>query len=134
MKKSNVMLIANHMVGRGVGRAEAMRKAWKFVNLGTVETKVAGTTFERRQEAIEHLQRYSAELINIALVRDAGNEYDPEAVKVLCTVEGKGSYMMGFIPRPLAAFVAPLIDAGKAVSSAFDTLAFYGLNIAVGVA
>jgi len=40
-------------------------------------------------------------------------------VAVYATVEGKGAYHMGYLPRALAAFVAPLMDAGKAVGVMF---------------
>jgi hypothetical protein len=55
-------------------------------------------------------------------------------------VEGKGSYIVGYLPRTLAAFVAPLLDAGKAVRASykavtggFDLLAHRGLVIGVAV-
>jgi hypothetical protein len=53
------------------------------------------------------------------LVRERDNAHDVNAVAVIATVAGKGSYTMGYLPRVLAAFIAPLLDAGKAIGSAY---------------
>ena len=118
-KNSKVMTIANKLVAQGYNRANAMIKAWVLVKMPLVETKVAGVTFGNRQKAIEHLSRYSSESISISLVRERDNQYDRNAVAVYAAVEGKGRYCMGHLPRALAAFIAPLMDAGKNVHSAF---------------
>jgi ADP-ribosylglycohydrolase len=122
MKKtthSKVMTIANRLVTQGYNRANAMAKAWVLVKMPLVETKVAGVTYGKRQKAIEHLSRYKPEEISITLHREQGNSHDANAVAVVASVAGKGSYTMGYLPRALAAFVAPLLDAGKAISSAY---------------
>jgi ADP-ribosylglycohydrolase len=116
---SKVMTIANKLVRDGYNRANAMVKAWVLVRMPLVETKVSGTTFGKRQKAIAHLSRYAPERISISLVREAGNEHDKNAVAVYAQVEGKGSYCMGYLPKSLAAFIAPLMDAGKGVRSAY---------------
>jgi len=117
--KSKVMTIANRLVAQGWGRATAMIRAWALVKLPKLETKVAGVTHGNRQQAIEHLTRYAPEAVSIRLEREADNEHDRNAVAVWAAVEGKGSYHMGYLPRSLAAFVAPLLDAGKAVGAMF---------------
>jgi len=118
--KSKVMTIANRLVAQGWGRAAAMIRAWAMVKLlPRLETKVAGVTYGNRQQAIEHLTRYAPEAVSIRLKREADNAADRNAVAVWAAVEGKGSYHMGYIPRALAAFIAPLLDAGKAVGAMF---------------
>ena len=119
---SKVMTIANKLVQQGYNRANAMVKAWVLVKMPLVETRVAGVTHGKRQKAIEHLSRYQAEQISIKLVREIGNTHDTNAVAVYAAVEGKGSYCMGYLPRALAAFVAPLLDAGKAIDSAYKEI------------
>ena len=116
---SKVMTIANRLVSQGYNRANAMIKTWVLLKMPLVETKVAGVTYGKRQKAIEHLSRYAAEDVSIQLVRERDNEFDSNAVAVYATVSGKGSYCMGYLPRALAAFVAPLMDAGKAVQSIY---------------
>ena len=118
-KRSKVCVIANRLAKQGMNRSAAFRRAWELVKTETVETKVAGVTVGRRQEALENLTKYDADLISVNLERDATNEYDRNAIKVIITVKGKGSYFMGFVPRTLAAMLAPLIDANKAVRATF---------------
>lgn len=123
MKKamhSKVMTIANKLVAQGYNRANAMVKAWVLVKLPLVETKVTGVTYGKRQKAIEHLSQYDADHITINLNRERNNERDANAVAVYATVEGKGTYCMGYLPKALAAFVAPLLDAGKQVNSLYN--------------
>jgi len=136
--KSKVMTIANRLVAQGWGRATAMIRAWALVKLPKLETKVAGVTYGNRQQALEHLTRYAPEAVSIRLEREQGNEHDRNAVAVWAAVEGKGAYHMGYLPRSLAAFVAPLLDAGKAVRALFkevrggyEPYMNYGLRVEV---
>ena len=135
---SKVMSIANKLVAQGYNRANAMIKAWALVKMPQVITKAAGVTYGKRQKALEHLARYAPEQISIRLERERNNEFDRNAVAVIATVQGKGSYCMGYLPRALAAFVAPLMDAGKAVQGLFrrvkglyEPFMNYGLEIEV---
>lgn len=118
MKPSTkAMLIASQISKLGFSRAEATKKAWELVKQPRIETKVSGVTFENRQKAINHLTRYSPEEIGISLERDRGNLYDRNAVAVIASVTGRGSYCMGYLPKPLASIVAPVIDKGEIVMS-----------------
>jgi len=119
-KHSKVMTIANRLVSQGWSRAAAMIRAWAAVKLlPRLETKVAGVTYGNRQLALEHLTMYAPEAVSIRLERERDNEHDRNAVAVYAAVEGKGSYHMGYLPRTVAAFVAPLLDAGKSVGAMF---------------
>jgi hypothetical protein len=53
----------------------------------------------------------------LSLVRDAGNEYDPNAIAVETRADDAPGARLGFIPRELAAEMAPRIDAGEAFSA-----------------
>ena len=119
---SKVMTIANKLVTQGYNRANAMVKAWVLVKMPLVETKVSGVTFGKRQKAIQHLSRYNPQDITINLVRERENPQDNNAVAVYAAVRGKGRYCMGYLPKALAAFIAPLMDAGKAVHSTFKEI------------
>ena len=139
-KNGNVMTIANKLVAQGYNRANAMVKAWILVKMPLVNTKVAGVTFGNRQKAIEHIAQYRASDVHISLQRERDNQYDRNAVAVVATVNGKGSYTMGYLPKALAAFIAPLMDAGKAVQALFEGVTGmfapymnYGLAIALQV-
>ena len=135
---SKVMTIANRLVAQGWGRANAMVKAWALAKLPAVTSKVAGVTHGNRQRAIERLAMYAPESVHIRLQREQGNSHDRNAVAVYAAVEGKGSYCMGYLPRALAAFIAPLMDTGRAVQAAYrgvtggwDVYANYGLAVEV---
>ena len=137
---SKVCTIANRLSRQGMNRSEAFRKAWATVKAETVETKVAGVTYGNRQTALEHLTKYDSNLISVNLERETGNEYDNNAVKVITTVQGKGSYTIGYLPRLLAAIIAPLIDAGKAVKATFKEIRGhyhnyhnYGMAVSVSI-
>ena len=137
---SKVMTIANRLVKQGYNRANAMVKAWVLVKLPNICTKVAGVTYGKRQQAIEHLTHYRPEHIRISLYRDNANAYDRNAVAVIATVKGKGSYTMGYLPKALAAFIAPLMDAGRTITSRLASIRGtnepylnYGLGIEVRI-
>lgn len=135
-KNSAVMVIANHLVKEGYSRSTAMVKAWILVKLPALLVKVKGVTYGNRQRAIEHLTRYTPEDIHISLERDAGNSADRNATAVVAAVKGKGSYVMGYLPRPLAALIAPVVDRVhsrlKEIRGGYDGL-YYGLVVEVGV-
>lgn len=137
---SKVMTIANRLVKQGYNRANAMVKAWALVKMPRLLTKVSGVTFGKRQKAIEHLTHYRPELVKISLCRDSRNAYDKNAVAVIATVQGKGSYTMGYVPKALTAFIAPLMDSGKRVCSSLKAIKGlyqpymnYGLEIEVRI-
>lgn len=137
---SKVMTIANKLITQGYNRANAMIKAWVLVKMPLVETKVSGVTFGNRQKAIERLSKYAAEDITIYLVRDNTNEHDKNAIAVIAEVKNKGSYCMGYLPKSLSTFIAPLLDANKAVEAFFREVRGmyqpymnYGLKIEVRV-
>ncbi len=137
---SKVMTIANRLVKQGYNRANAMVKAWVLVKMQSVSTKVSGVTYGKRQQAIEHLTHYRPGDIRISLYRDRTNAYDSNAIAVIATVRNKGAYTMGYLPKALAAFIAPLIDSGKLITSRFrevrgmyQPFMNYGLGIEVRV-
>lgn len=137
-KHSKVMTIANKLVAQGYNRPHAMVKAWALAKMPAIATKVVGVTYGNRQKAIERLAMYAPESVTIRLRREQDNEHDRNAVAVLAAAEGKGGYHMGYLPRVLAAFVAPLLDAGKAVRGVYkgviggwDVYANYGLRVEV---
>ena len=123
--KSKVCLISNRLSKQGVNRSEAFRKAWATVKAASfdgLEVKAAGVTIGNRQTALEHLTRYEPEQISVSLDREPANEFDQNAITVTVTVQNKGSFLVGYIPRILAAILAPLIDAHKTVTATFKEI------------
>lgn len=137
---SKVMTIANRLVSQGYGRSTAMLKAWVLVKLPQIITKVSGVTHGKRQQALEHLTRYNPEDVRIFLQREKDNTFDKNAVKVVVSVRNKGAYTIGYLPRALAAFIAPLLDTGKVIKTAYsgvvgmyEPFMNYGLRIGLKV-
>ena len=138
--KSKVMTIANHLVKQGLSRSAAMVQAWITVKLHSIENKTAGVTRGNRQALLARLTRYAPEDITIKLQREQDNAADSNAVQVIAAVRGKGSAVMGYLNRQLAAAIAPLMDKGREIRSAFKAITGgeqyylnYGLNICIAV-
>ena len=138
--KSKVMTIANALVKQGVSRSAAMVRAWITVKLSTIQTRAAGVTYGNRQKLLERLARYSPEDITVQLRREQDNAHDKNAVQVVAAVKGKGSAVLGYLNKQLAAAVAPLMDKGaeivsrfKAVTGGEERYLNYGLNIEIAV-
>ena len=138
--KSKVMTIANHLVKQGMSRSAAMVRAWVTVKLRRIETKTAGVTHGNRQKLLARLSRYAPEDITIQLQRESGNTYDSNAVQIIAAVSGKGSAVMGYLNRQLAAAIAPLLDKGKEIRSTFKAITggadyrlAYGLNVELAI-
>lgn len=109
--RRTVMLLAHSLrTTKGWNMSVALRWAWKMVR-SEVVTNVAGVTFGRRQDALERLLRYSVRRVVFTL-RHAPNAADENAVAVDATVIGKGTVQLGFLPRGVAAIIAPLLDRG----------------------
>ena len=138
--KAFVCTIANHLIKQGASRSAAFRRAWITVKLRRIETKTAGVTHGNRQKLLARLSRYSPEDITIQLQRESGNTYDSNAVQIVAAVRGKGSAVMGYLNRQLAAAIAPLLDKGKEIHSTFKAITGgadyrlnYGLNVELAI-
>ncbi|MCL2882695.1 MAG: single-stranded-DNA-specific exonuclease RecJ, partial [Coriobacteriia bacterium] len=73
-------------------------------------TKLAGVSFEGRQEVIAQLQPADP----LVLRREPDNTYDPHAIAVVATRLGAAGAQIGFLNRALSAELAPVLDEGSA--------------------
>ena len=111
--RSAVCRIANTLVKNGYSRSEALRRAWELAKLPDITTRVAGTASQAvRQTALEHLTKYNPADVSFRLAADTGNAFDPNAVAVISSVRGKGSFKIGYLPKELAANISPILTAG----------------------
>ena len=80
------------------------------MQLDRVETGVAGVTFEGRQTVLAALYQaqHDGDQLDGALCRQPGNKHDRNAIEVHI----RGCHV-GYIPRVLAAKLAPRKDAGE---------------------
>lgn len=75
----------------------------------SVETRVAGVTFEGRQEVLERVAVGDW----LRALPDPGNPYDPNAVELYrVDAHGLAIEQVGFVPRLLAVLVSHIIAGG----------------------
>ena len=110
--RRQVATIANRINKKLNDLSAAFKRAWQIVKGRELISKIAGVTFGNRQAALRKLEQYEATAVNVTLEREAGNEYDPNAVKVNVSVGSGAAYHLGYIPKDLAAILAPLLDKG----------------------
>ena len=86
--------------------------------------KVAGVTFEGRQEILKMLAEMCEYAYDISLVREPNNTYDRNAIKVLTNPRGLSyqMFMIGYIPKEYAKYIAELMDAGATFSARIDNI------------
>ena len=120
--KSKVMTIANALVKQGVSRSAAMIRAWITVKLRRMEVRAAGVTHGNRQTLLNHLTRYNANDITVTLQREQNNAHDRNAIQIVAAVRNKGSAVIGYINRELAAALAALLDKGVTIASRFNAV------------
>lgn len=83
-----------------------------------INFRVAGIVYqdesgELNRDRIKHLKyvRYGSKFL---LEREPDNEHDPNAIAIKLPVrKGQVNLMIGYIPRKIAAQIAPLIDSGE---------------------
>lgn len=104
----------------------------------TLNIRVAGVMYEGRQRIIAGLITTD----QARIVPEPENQYDPNALAVHVVHEGKVSHV-GYIPRDMAAQVAPLLDGESLdcqiaeITGGFvlsdGSLANYGLRLRVEI-
>jgi len=117
--RRQVAIIANRINKRLKNLSAAFKQAWQIIKGRELISKVAGVTFGNRQAALRKLEQYEVGAVNVTLEREAGNAYDPNAVKVNVNVGGGTAYHLGYIPTDLAAVLAPVLDKGIALIARF---------------
>lgn len=138
--RKEVMYMANSLVKKLGCLSAALKRAWQLVKAKKMFCKIAGVTFNRRQEALKRLENYirqGAE-VKTTLERESDNKTDNKAIKVLVSVNGSAAYHLGYIPADLAAVLAPLMDkVGELkahiynIVGGYDTRSTYGARLAV---
>jgi single-stranded-DNA-specific exonuclease len=112
-------------------KAEVFLERDPYATIGDASgfnTKVAGVSFEGRQDTVAALRRGEA----VELRRDAANAHDPNAIGVWY-----GALQIGFLKREIAKRVAPNIDGGERYTAEVTQVTggigtrSYGINIFV---
>lgn len=80
--------------------------------------KIAGVTIGQRQGILAYVKKF-ADNAHLYLVREPKNAHDPNAVRVVASVNSNGKQhgvVLGYLPRNEAKRIAPLMDKGKFVT------------------
>lgn len=136
--RSKVMTIANRLVKQGLTRSIATVKAWIIVKANALRTKVKGTS--RRQDVLEKLAGVNPADISVKLKREPRNSHDSNAVAVYAALRDNRVFFIGYLPKAVAAVLAPLMDkhtepSTKAfrVTGGFNPYVGYGAALAIVV-
>ena len=108
-----VTTFANRFYRTNKDRTFAFEKAWEIVkDSRPLGSRVAGVSFGNRQKALTRLEKYEPETVTVTLRREADNESDTNAIKVLVNIQNRDRYHLGYLPKKMASLLAPLIDKG----------------------
>ncbi len=102
--------------------ATCLKLAWRIVR-GYARlnfSKVRGVSFKNidgisRQSVIAALSKYATEEISLYFEREPDNPYDPNAIKIMAKVAGKGSAQIGYVAKELAEDLAVEMDLNRKV-------------------
>ena len=109
MLKRIVCTIGNTLAAKGWNRSAAFIQAWNIARARQF-AKVVGVTVGSRQEALRRLALYSRQQVRVALVREAGNPADQNAVAVIVQVAESRGYRIGYLARETATILSRALD------------------------
>ncbi len=109
LNRSIICKVANQLHRSGYTLSQSFRLAWRLAK-GKASVKVAGVTKGSRQKAIEHLKRYSLDMVSFILKREPNNIYDSNAISVYAKVGNSKMYKMGYISAVVSNLLCEVID------------------------
>lgn len=78
-----------------------------------ITVRLTGVTFDGCQD---NIRKWGCpDIGSYAIIREPDNQYDPNAVRVSLF----GMFHVGYLPRELAAQIAPLMDSGRTFLAMF---------------
>lgn len=125
------------------GWATILRLSWRVVRsrIRLHYSKASGVAAPgtSRQARLHQLASYRPEDISLVFVRDYGNKFDGNAIRISASVDGNKWFTIGYVKAQIAAVIAPLMDKGYEVVSVLDQITgrgskgLYGLNFRYAV-
>lgn len=109
LNRSIICKVANQLHKSDYTLSQSFRLAWRLAK-GKASVKVAGVTKGSRQKAIEHLKRYSLDMVSFILKREPNNIYDSNAISVYAKVGNSKMYKMGYISAVVSNLLCGVID------------------------
>lgn len=119
--RREVATMANRINRKFHNLSMSFKKAWAIIKCKILVCKVAGTSFKNRQEALRRIEKYAKNGANIQVVfdREESNLNDANAIKVNISVNGSKEYHLGYLPRGVANYMAPIFDTINSLKGQF---------------
>ena len=104
-----------------------------------MKCRVAGVTYEKRQQLLQFIAGRKHEDLTVYLQRDRANTVDKNAVAVVIGIGNIGYAHIGYLPKGLSQSLAKVIDKGIGLQADVKVIGGYSyketfgalLNIAV---
>ena len=119
--RREVTTMANRINRKFHNLSMSFRKAWAIVKCKMLVCKVTGTSFKNRQEALRRIEKYAKTGANIqvAFDREVNNLNDTNPIKVNVSVNGSKEYHLGYLPKGVADYIAPIFDKINSLKGQF---------------
>lgn len=112
-----VCVMANELKKLGYSLSQAFKKAWAQVK-NTMKVRVAGTTFENRQERLQLLRQFHQNDLTVTLEREPDNEFNNNAIQIIVHIKPiSRRTVIGYLPKELARELSKVIDIGIQVKA-----------------
>lgn len=116
MRKA-VCAMANELRKAGDSLSRAFRKAWKWIKL-SMTIRVAGTTFENRQERLQFLKQFQIDNLRVTLERENNSKYDSSAIQIVVHILSiRKKTVIGYVPKTLAKELLKIMEMGLPVEA-----------------
>lgn len=110
-----VCAMANELKKSGYSLSESFRRAWKW-GKQSMTIRVAGTTYENRQERLEFLKQFQPQDLTVTLEREPDNQYDSNIIQIVVHIRFLAKkIVIGYVPKRLSGELAKVLDMGISV-------------------
>lgn len=136
--RKTVSTMANQLRKLGYTLSKAFQTAWRRVK-ENMNCRVAGVTYENRQELLKFISLQKKEDLTVHLKRDRANLFDKYAVAVVVGIKGVGFAHIGYLAKGLSQSFACVIDKGIQlqadiqVTGGYDYKENYGALVTIQV-
>ncbi len=111
-----VATMANQLHKLGYSLSQAFKTAWKRVKY-SMKCRVAGVTYEKRQQLLQFIAGRKHEDLTVYLKRDRANTFDKNAVAVVIGISNVGYAHIGYLPADIFLYIEPLVFNAPASAS-----------------
>ena len=107
-----VCVMANELKKAGYSLSQAFKTAWRRMKF-SMTIRVAGTTFENRQERLKFLHQFKQEDLAVTLEREKDNKFDSNAIQIVVHIKPiSRKTVIGYVPKKFAREFAKVMDMG----------------------